>query len=44
VALDGDEAFQEEVRNAARSLIESVRQIRAGRRPPDQALTPPRRK
>jgi len=44
-ALDRDEAFQEETRNAARSLAETVEQIRSGRRrPPDRDLEPPRKK
>jgi multimeric flavodoxin WrbA len=43
--LDRDPAMQEEVRNAALSLVETVRQIRSGRlRQPDAALTPPREK
>lgn len=43
-ALDRDVAVFEEVRNAARSVMEGVRQLRAGRRPPDDALRPPRPK
>jgi multimeric flavodoxin WrbA len=44
-ALDRDTALQEEVRNAARSLIDMVRMIRRGRyRPPDDALFDPRPK
>jgi multimeric flavodoxin WrbA len=44
-ALDGDLAMQEEVRNAARSLVETVRQIRSGRlRQPDRNLKAPREK
>jgi hypothetical protein len=44
-ALDRDEAFQQEVRNTAQSLVETVRQIRAGGyRPPDQNLENPRKK
>ncbi|MEJ8839270.1 flavodoxin family protein [Ramlibacter sp. AN1133] len=31
VALDGDEAFQEEVRNAARALAQAVAELRQGR-------------
>ena len=31
-ALDADKALQEEVRNAARTLLEGVRAVRAGRR------------
>ena len=44
-ALDADIAFQEEVRNAARSLITLVRDLRAGRVPaPDRGLRDPRPK
>lgn len=44
-ALDADEAFQEEVRNAARSLMNLVNQIRAGTLvPPDHGLRDPRPK
>ena len=43
--LDRDTALQEEVRNAARSLVETVRQIRSGKlKQPDNALSPPREK
>src|SRR5215831_11698721 len=43
--LDGDLAFQEEVRNAARSLVAAVRQLRRGElRPPDTGLQEPRLK
>ncbi len=43
--LDRDTAFQEEVRNAARSLTEMVRLIRSGRyRAPDAGLDEPRPK
>ena len=43
--LDADTAIQEEVRNAARSLVETVRQIRSGKlRQPDQSLAAPREK
>jgi multimeric flavodoxin WrbA len=43
--LDRDEAVQEEARNAARSLVEAVRQIRAGKlRSPDEHIHPPRKK
>ena len=43
--LDRDSAVQEEVRNAARSLIQTVRQIRNGRlRQPDEELRVPREK
>ena len=44
-AFDEDEAIQEEVRNQARSLMETVRQIRAGKlKPPDKDLDEPREK
>jgi multimeric flavodoxin WrbA len=43
-ALDRDEALQEEVRNAARSLMNEIEQIRAGAREPDEALHDPRPK
>ncbi|MDQ3697854.1 MAG: flavodoxin family protein [Gemmatimonadota bacterium] len=43
-ALDRDEAFHEEVRNAARSLIAAVRMTRTGRREPDDGLEQPRPK
>jgi len=44
-ALDRDTAFQQETRNAALSLVETVRQIRSGKyRAPDRALEPPRKK
>jgi len=44
-ALDRDAALQAEVRNAARSLVASVRQIRSGRyRRPDEGLEEPRKK
>ena len=44
-SLDADVALQEEVRNAARSLITLVRDLRAGRRlPPDRGLRNPRPK
>jgi multimeric flavodoxin WrbA len=44
-ALDRDAALQEEVRNAARSLAQTVRQLRAGRlRLPDRDLRAPRQK
>jgi hypothetical protein len=43
--LDKDEAFQVETRNAALSLIETVRQIRSGRyQRPDAGLEEPRKK
>jgi multimeric flavodoxin WrbA len=44
-ALDRDEAAQEEVRNAARSLVNAVRLMREGRfQQPDEGLTSPRPK
>ena len=43
-ALDRDAALYEEVRNAARSLMESITELRAGRQPPDHAVHPPRPK
>jgi multimeric flavodoxin WrbA len=43
-ALDRDEYFQEEVRNAARSLANQVKSIRAGRREPDENIEAPRPK
>jgi multimeric flavodoxin WrbA len=43
--LDQDEALQEEVRNAARALVESVRQLRRGElKQPDAGLKEPRPK
>lgn len=42
--LDRDTAVQDEVRNAALSLVETVRQIRSGRlRQPDAALATARK-
>jgi multimeric flavodoxin WrbA len=43
-ALDRDTALFEEVRNAARSLVNEVRMIRRGRREPDAQLRAPRPK
>jgi multimeric flavodoxin WrbA len=43
-ALDRDEGFQEEVRNAARALVRQVQMIRAGRTEPDAELEEPRKK
>jgi hypothetical protein len=43
-ALDRDRALFAEVRNAARSLVNAVRMIRAGRREPDADLSAPRPK
>jgi multimeric flavodoxin WrbA len=43
--LDRDRALQAEVKNAARSLMEAVQQLRAGRcPPPDEGLETPRAK
>ena len=43
-ALDRDEGFQEEVRNAARALVKQVQMMRAGRTEPDAQLEEPRKK
>jgi multimeric flavodoxin WrbA len=43
-ALDADSALHEEVRNAARTLVNEVRLIRAGRGEPDEGLREPRPK
>jgi len=43
-ALDRDEAIFEETRNAARTLIEAVRRLRAGQAATDAALEWPRQK
>jgi hypothetical protein len=44
-ALDRDTAVQQETRNTALALVETVRQIRSGRyRRPDAGLEPPRKK
>lgn len=43
-ALDRDQGFQEEVRNAARALVKQVQMTRAGRTEPDAALEEPRKK
>jgi multimeric flavodoxin WrbA len=43
-ALDGAADFQEEVRNAARTLIGAVSRLRAGVLPPDHGLKTPRPK
>ena len=43
-ALDADTAFQEEVRNAARSLVNAVRMMREGRPEADDGLSDPRPK
>jgi len=43
--LDADTAFQEEVRNAARSLVQAVKLMRRGElKQPDAGLHPPRQK
>ena len=42
--LDGDKAFFEEVRNAARTLLEAVDRYRAGEQPAGAALKEPRPK
>ena len=43
--LDRDTAFQEEVRNAARSLVEAVKLVRRGElQQPDAGLQSPRKK
>ena len=43
--LDRDEAVQQEARNAAHSLVATVRQIRSGEyTSPDEGLEPPRKK
>jgi hypothetical protein len=44
-ALDRDDAFQEETRNAARSLVEAVKLMRRGElKQPDAKLREPRSK
>ncbi len=43
-ALDDDSALQQETRNAALSLVEKVRMIRAGQTEPDASLGDPRPK
>lgn len=43
-ALDRDTSIQEEVRNVARSLANSIHQIRSGRREADEDLSEPRPK
>lgn len=43
-ALDRDTAIFDEVKNAALTLIESIAELRAGRRIPGSNLTPPRPK
>jgi hypothetical protein len=43
-ALDRDEAFIEETRNAARTLAQAVKEMRRGRRAPGSELKEPRPK
>src|SRR2546430_17368174 len=43
-ALDKDEAFRDETRNAARTLLEAVTEMRHGRREPVSTLEAPRKK
>jgi multimeric flavodoxin WrbA len=43
-ALDRDEGFQEETRNAARALVRQVQMIRAGQQEPEATLEEPRKK
>ena len=43
-ALDRDEGFQEETRNAARALVRQVQMMREGRKEPDRELDEPRKK
>jgi multimeric flavodoxin WrbA len=43
-ALDKDEPFKEEVRNAARTLVEAVTNMRSGRREAGEDLEMPRKK
>ena len=44
-ALDKDKAVQEEARNVARSVVQAVKELRAGRlSQPDRKVEPPRRK
>ena len=44
-ALDKDKAVQEEVRNVARSVVNAVKELRAGRlSQPDKQTRPPRPK
>jgi multimeric flavodoxin WrbA len=43
-ALDRDEAFMDETRNAARTLMEAVTEMRRGRRAPGSGLEEPRPK
>ena len=44
-ALDHDHAVQDEIRNAARALVQAVKMLRAGEmKQPDRALREPRPK
>jgi hypothetical protein len=43
-ALDRNEGFQEETRNAARALVRQVQTMRAGHQEADDALEEPRKK
>jgi hypothetical protein len=43
-ALDKDEAFMEETRNAGRTLLQAVNEMRRGRREPGSTLEAPRKK
>jgi hypothetical protein len=43
-ALDRDVAFQQEVRNAARVLVEAVVEMRQGRKVPGADIASPRQK
>jgi len=43
-ALDKDEAFMEETRNVARTLLDAVTEMRQGRREPGSNLEAPRKK
>ena len=43
-ALDRDEAFWQEVKNAAHVLMEAVAEVRQGRRVPGKGITSPRQK
>ena len=43
-ALDKDDAFMEETKNAARTLLEAVNEMRRGRREPGSELPAPRKK
>ena len=43
-ALDKDDAFMEETKNAARTLLKAVNEMRRGRREPGSELPAPRKK